>query len=77
MRFGEAILPGGNQYERYQAFMEWATGYETTMDISRNALRHKQWLEKLPCPVIRIINERIVNEAVSDILAHLALSPHV
>ncbi|WP_440864989.1 hypothetical protein [Symbiopectobacterium purcellii] len=42
MRFGDDILPGGSQHERYQAFIKWAAGYETTMDVSRNAFRHKQ-----------------------------------
>ncbi|QZN94958.1 hypothetical protein [Symbiopectobacterium purcellii] len=75
MRFGDDILPGGKQHERYQAFIKWAAGYETTMDVSRNALRHQQWLEKLPCPVIHIINESTVDEAVSDIVSQWALTP--
>lgn len=75
MRFGDDILPGGKQHERYQAFIKWAAGYETTMDVSRNALRHQQWLEKLPCPVIHIINESTVDEAVSDIVSQWALAP--
>ena len=75
MRFGEAILPGGNQHEQHQAFIEWAAGYETTTGVSRNALRHQQWLEIILCPVVRIVNERTVDESVDDILQHIALNP--
>lgn len=73
MRFGEAILPGGDQYDRYRAFIAWAAAYETIADVSRNAGRHKQWLEKIQCPVVTIINQRTIDDAVDDIMAHMQM----
>lgn len=70
-RFGDAILPGGDQHERYQAFITWAAGYDSTENVSRNAARHKQWLQKIRCPVIHVVNERTVDDAVNDLLAHV------
>lgn len=71
IRFGESIFPGGEQYERYQTFMKWAAAYETTPDISRSAARHRRWLKKITCPVVVIINEKTVTEAVNDIISHM------
>ncbi|NXZ87309.1 AAA family ATPase [Serratia fonticola] len=73
MRFGDAILPGGDQYERYREFVEWAAAYETSIDVSRNAVRHQQWLEKVNCPIVMVINHRTVDDAVNDIMAHMRM----
>ncbi|ALX94772.1 hypothetical protein AV650_14960 [Serratia fonticola] len=73
MRFGDAILPGGDQYERYREFVEWAAAYETSIDVSRNAVRHQHWLEKVNCPIVMVINHRTVDDAVNDIMAHMRM----
>ncbi|CAI1744558.1 Uncharacterised protein [Serratia fonticola] len=72
-RYGESILPGGVEYERNRQFIAWASAYDTSTEVSRNAFKHKQWLEKIACPVIEINNHAECDEAVNVIVANISL----
>ena len=68
-RFGAAIGPGGPRYAQSEAFLEWAAGYDERLDVpERCRTLHEQWLARLPCPVVRIMDAGGVAEHL-DILA--------
>lgn len=64
-RFGEAALaPGGTMHQNHATFMAWAAGYDAGDLSMRSRRRHEQWLQALPCPVLRL-------EGVGTVEAHL------
>ncbi|VXD01403.1 conserved hypothetical protein [Enterobacterales bacterium 8AC] len=70
-RYGAAIAPGGEYYEQSQRFIAWASAYETSTTVSRNAYKHKKWLEKITCPVVAVTNDAQCDDAVKAIMAYL------
>ncbi len=54
-RYGsEALLPEGWFHENHEAFIAYASAYESGgMDI-RSRLLHDQWMRRLPCRLLRI-----------------------
>jgi hypothetical protein len=55
-RYGKKILPGGDRYEKYNEFFEYALSYDTASG-GRSLQKHEKWLESVNCPVLRIIND--------------------
>ncbi len=53
-RYGDAIGPGGDQAERFRGFLDWAMGYDDDTFQGRSRKMHESWLDRLPCPVIRL-----------------------
>ncbi|MEP3112461.1 hypothetical protein [Nisaea sp.] len=54
-RFGaEALEPGGAHYDAHMAFIEWAASYDTGGPEIRSLKMHEAWMERLPCPVVRV-----------------------
>lgn len=54
-RYGaEALEPGGTQYDAHVAFVEWAASYDTSGPEIRSLKLHEAWMERLPCPVVRV-----------------------
>ena len=54
-RYGvEALQPGGERYDDFNAFIEWAASYDTGGPEIRSLKMHEAWIERLPCPVIRV-----------------------
>jgi adenylate kinase family enzyme len=53
-RYGAAIEPGGPRHDVSQAFLTWASRYESGMLPGRSLRRHEAWLADLPCPVVRL-----------------------
>lgn len=53
-QFGKRILKGGDMYEHHEAFVEWASQYDSNNPISRTKSKHLEWLAALP-PQIQVI----------------------
>lgn len=53
-QFGNRILKGGDMYEHHEAFIEWASQYDSDNPVSRTKNKHLEWLAALP-PQIHII----------------------
>jgi adenylate kinase family enzyme len=62
--FGDAILPGGTMHQIYTEFMEWAARYDTAGLEQRSLKTHEQWLDQLPCPILRLEGDMPVDERV-------------
>jgi len=67
-RFGStAIEPGGARAIQYDEFMSWAARYdEGGLDVRSRAL-HEQWLQRLPCPVVRLNSELSVHDLLKSV----------
>lgn len=53
-RYGAAIEPGGAMRQTSQDFIAWCAGYDAGEQSGRNLARHLAWLQRLPCPVLRL-----------------------
>jgi adenylate kinase family enzyme len=73
VRFGEAALsPGGAMHENHREFLDWAAAYDDGGLSMRSLARHREWLERLPCPVLRLEGVLAVDEQVERVVASLA-----
>ena len=55
--FGDRILQGGDMFDEHEFFIKWAKQYEDGTLSGRSRNRHEQFIDILPCPVIRLRNE--------------------
>lgn len=51
-RFGERICENGDMYEEHQAFLQWASKYDTGDTSTRSKAMHDAWLSNVPCKQI-------------------------
>ena len=63
VRYGERVLPGGDLYEKSQAFLRDAALYETGGG-SMSMAEHAQWAAEMTCPVLRIDGTKPIAENV-------------
>ncbi|CNI17697.1 Uncharacterised protein [Yersinia massiliensis] len=70
-RYGSAIYPGGNMWQKSQIFLNWAEAYDSDVEVSRNAQKHADWLKKIPCPVFIVPNNDAFEETVNVIMGIL------
>ncbi len=69
-RYGDRVLFGGDRYKESLDFIEWAAAYDVGTRNGRNLSKHEAWLEKITCPVLRIINddlEKSINKVIQSI----------
>lgn len=58
-RYGpERIAPGGDLHTVFEKFLAWAAAYDQPGDNIRSREKELEWLEKLPCPVLKIETEQ-------------------
>jgi hypothetical protein len=57
-RLGPAVEPGGARYAHHLDFLAYAAAYDsgqfTSQMTGRYRARHEAWLERLPCPLLRL-----------------------
>lgn len=70
-RYGERIMPGGDMYEKSQAFLEWAASYDKGGLDMRSRQLHEPWLGTLPCPIICIGGEYTIDEQIDMLMAKI------
>jgi hypothetical protein len=61
-RYGDTIGLGGRNRAAYDAFLDWARGYDEADFVGpgRSRARHEAWLAGLSCPVLRLNSELLV-----------------
>lgn len=72
-RYGKEILTGGSMYEESQAFLQWASLYDSAGMEVRSKVLQEQWMSDLSCPVLRIEGDYSIGERVDIVLNFLAL----
>jgi adenylate kinase family enzyme len=71
-RYGEeALAPGGRMHKTHRTFMEWAASYDSGDLSMRSRQRHEQWMQALPCPVLRLEGEGTVAEHLREVVRFL------
>lgn len=63
-----AIRPGGTRAEGTAAFLDWARRYDDPAFTGRSRAMHENWLEGLPCPVLRLDSAEPVDTLVARCL---------
>ena len=72
VHFGaDAVAPGGWRHEETEAFIDWASHYEDGTREGRSLAKQLTWLERLPCPVLRLDGSRPLSELVAEVCAAL------
>jgi len=61
-RFGKRIMPGGDLYFQHTDFLNWVSQYETASVHVRGQKQHESWLEKVAVPVIKIEQEKSIDD---------------
>jgi adenylate kinase family enzyme len=67
-RYGAKIEPGGPLYQSHQEFMRLARGYESGEAPVNNLANDRNWLSRVPCPVIEIDGAPALAESLATIL---------
>ncbi len=70
-RFGERLAPGGDMHANHEAFIDWASRYDTGDIEGKTLQRHEAYLGSLTCPVLGLRGERPLDTATSAVLAAL------
>ena len=68
LRYGDAVLPGGDGADAQAEFLAWAAGYDDPAFAGRSRAGHEQWLSGLACPVLRLDSAARVDELVARVL---------
>lgn len=74
-RYGNRITPGGDMHEAHQAFMTWASGYDTGKAPLRSLDLHERWMRQLGCPILRLDSSQPVAMLCDAVLEHLSARP--
>jgi hypothetical protein len=68
-RYGAEIEPGGRMHAQSQDFLKWARGYDRDDFPGRSLRRHREWLERLPCPVLELDGDQPVARMADAVIA--------
>ena len=66
-RFGDRILEGGDMYETHEAFVRWASKYDTGDLSMRSKASHDEWQKNIGCPIITLDGTRALSENLAKI----------
>ena len=70
-QFGKRIAEGGDMFDHYNQFLDYAAIYDTGNPPERCRKLHEQWIEILPCPVVRLDGTRSGDKLIADIINKL------
>lgn len=65
-RYGDRMLPGGEKHDHTEKFLDWAAAYDAGTSYGRSLSKHEAWLERIECPVLRIIND-VLEDSVDSV----------
>lgn len=69
--FGGRLDPGGDMYENYLAFMEWAAKFDTGGLDMRSKASLDNWQARMTCPVLTLDSACSVEDNLARVLAAL------
>lgn len=74
LRYGaERIAPGGDLHTVFEKFTTWAAAYDARSDNVRSRNKELDWLDQLPCPVLKIETEHTLPELTNLVLTRLEM----
>lgn len=74
-RHGAEIAPGGRLHDHHLAFIAWAQSYDRDDFDGRSLKVHRDWLARLPCPVLELDSAASVAANVEAVLAWAPTPP--
>jgi hypothetical protein len=72
VRHGVRILPGGDMHRQHLEFTDWARSYDRARAPTRSLDLHRNWMERLRCPIVRLDSSRPVEELCDEVLDQVA-----
>lgn len=70
-RYGlEIENPSDSRYEAHKVFLEWALEYDTGGLDMRSKATHDKWITTLPCKVVRVEQDRTIQENLKTVLEY-------
>jgi len=72
-RYGAEILPGGSMHDASAAFLRWAAAYDSAGAEQRSRELHRQWLDGVKAPVLRIEGDTSVARRLALVNSALGL----
>jgi adenylate kinase family enzyme len=67
-RYGQRINVGGDMYEASQAFLDWASSYDTAGLEQRSLVTHQEWIQKLSCPILYIQSLQPLEAIIDEVM---------
>ncbi|GAB3911128.1 AAA family ATPase [Larkinella knui] len=67
-RFGDVIFTDPDRRKSYEEFIDWAAGYDSDTARGRTLSFHRQWLQNVSCPVLKIEGDTTIAERMALIL---------
>ncbi len=55
-------------HQNHREFLDWAAAYDAGDLTMRSLARHREWLGKLPCPVLRLQGPLTVEKQVERVI---------
>lgn len=71
-RHGSRILTGGDMENGHKKFIDWAAQYDEGHMTGRSLKRHEEWIQTLPCPLLRIEGEFSLDVLVQKTLKRIS-----
>lgn len=71
-RWGNRVLPGGDMYESndvYKDYLACAKSYDQDLCPNACIVQHEQWVQELPCPVLRVDGTKTIAENAELVVA--------
>ena len=71
-RWGNRVLPGGAMYESndvYKDYLACAKSYDQDLCPNACIVQHEQWVQELPCPVLRVDGTKTIAENAELVVA--------
>ena len=68
-RYGDKILDGGERYDASKEFIDWAAAYDEGTRNGRSLPMHEKWLKTISCPIVRIVNDALLDDSVNRVLS--------
>jgi len=72
-RFGSRILEGGDMYQQYMDFIEWAAQYDEGVMGGRSKKTHERWMKTLSCSIIKFEGDHSLESLVSKCKREMGL----
>ena len=69
--FGSRVEPGGDLYEKHQAFLQWAMAYDAGGLDMRSRAMHDAWQKQLRCPLLCLNGGDVLQHNVQIVLQAL------
>jgi adenylate kinase family enzyme len=70
-RYGKRIEADGDMYDSSQAFLAWASSYDSAGLETRSLVSHQTWMKRLSCPLLRLESTQPVEVLLETVERHL------